>query len=38
MNAYVVAGYGVTLVTLAAYALRTLRRGRTLTRAVSEDR
>lgn len=38
MNAYVLAGYGVTLVTLAAYALRVVRRGRALSRAVGEDR
>ena len=32
MNGYVAAGYGITLVTLAAYALRTLARGRSLSR------
>jgi len=37
VNAYVLAGYGVTLVTLAVYALVTLRRGRTLSRSVGED-
>lgn len=34
---YVIAGYGVTLVTLAVYALATLRRGRTLSRTVRDD-
>ena len=38
MNAYVAAGYGITLITLAAYALRTLRRGRALSRAARGDR
>lgn len=38
MNAYVAAGYGITLATLAAYALRTLRRGRALARAVQDQR
>ncbi len=38
MNGYVAAGYGITLVTLAAYALRTLRRGRVLARAARDDR
>ena len=37
MNAYVVAGYGVTLLTLAVYALVTVRRARTLSRSVRED-
>lgn len=32
MNPYVAGGYGVTLVTLAAYALHILHRGRTLSR------
>lgn len=36
MNGYVAAGYGVTLVTLAAYALRLLRRGRALSRSAGE--
>ncbi len=36
MNAYVAAGYGITLFTLAAYALRVLWRGRSLSRAASE--
>ena len=36
MNAYVAAGYGITLVTLAAYALRVVWRGRSLSRSVSE--
>ena len=30
MNGYVAAGYGATLVTLAAYAVHVLRRARTL--------
>ena len=34
MNSYVAAGYGVTLLTLAAYALRVVRRGRALARSV----
>lgn len=38
MNGYVAAGYGITLVTLAAYALRTLRRGRALSRTARDDR
>jgi heme exporter protein D len=38
VNAYVAAGYGITLITLAAYALRTLRRGRALSRAAGDDR
>jgi heme exporter protein D len=38
VNAYVAAGYGITLVTLAAYALRTLRRGRALSRAAQDHR
>ena len=33
---YVVAGYGVTLVGLAAYAVGLLRRGRALTRMLEE--
>ncbi len=36
MDPYVAAGYGVTLITLGAYALRILRRGRVLTRSASE--
>ncbi len=32
MNPYVAGGYGVTLVTLAAYALHILHRGRILSR------
>jgi hypothetical protein len=36
---YVAAGWGIALTALAAYALRTVRRGRTLTRQVPpEDR
>ena len=31
---YVAAGYGITLVTIAAYAFRVVRRGRTLSRRV----
>lgn len=38
MNGYVVAGYGVTLVTLAAYAVATLRRGRIVSRMLRDDR
>lgn len=39
MDPYVAAGYGITLVTLAGYAVRVLRRGRTLARsAVAPDR
>jgi len=34
MSGYVVAGYGVTVVTLAAYALRVVRRGRVLARSL----
>lgn len=34
MSGYVLAGYGVTVVTLAAYALRVVWRGRALTRAL----
>lgn len=37
MNGYVAAGYGITLFTLAAYALRVVWRGRTLSRAASGD-
>jgi hypothetical protein len=37
MNGYVAAGYGISLVTLAAYALRVLRRGRSLSRRVPTD-
>jgi hypothetical protein len=33
MDAYVAAGYGVTLVTLSAYALRVVRRSRALSRS-----
>ena len=36
MNAYVAAGYGITLVTLAAYALRVVWQGRSLSRSASE--
>ena len=36
MNGYVAAGYGITLVTLALYALRVLRRGRSLSRAARD--
>lgn len=36
MNAYVAAGYGITLFTLAAYAVRVVWRGRSLSRSVSE--
>lgn len=35
MNPYVAAGYGVTLVTLALYAMHVLHRGRTLSRDAS---
>jgi heme exporter protein D len=38
VNGYVAAGYGITLLTLAAYALRTLRRGRSLSRAARDER
>lgn len=38
MNAYVAAGYGVTLATLAGYALVVLRRGRALSRAPVPER
>jgi heme exporter protein CcmD len=34
---YVVAGYGITLVTLAGYVWRVLRRGRTLARALPPE-
>lgn len=34
MNSYVVAGYGVTLVTLAAYAARVVRRGSAVARSL----
>ncbi len=37
MDPYVAAGYGVTLVTLGAYALRVLRRGRVLARSAPEQ-
>ncbi|MDP9403769.1 MAG: heme exporter protein CcmD [Actinomycetota bacterium] len=37
MSGYVVAGYGVTVVTLAAYALRVVRRGRVLTRSLQRE-
>ena len=37
MSGYVVAGYGVTVVTLAAYALRVVRRGRALSRALPPE-
>ena len=33
---YVVAGYGITLVVLAGYTLRVLRRGRAISRALPE--
>lgn len=36
MNGYVAAGYGITLLTLGAYALRVVWRGRSLSRAASE--
>lgn len=36
MNGYVVAGYGITLATLAVYSLRVLRRGRALSRAARD--
>ena len=36
MDPYVAAGYGVTVVTLGAYALRILRRGRTLARSAPQ--
>jgi hypothetical protein len=35
---YVLAGYGVTLVTLAAYTLRVIRRGRALTRTLPPEK
>lgn len=35
MNAYVAAGYGITLATLAAYAVRVVWRGRSLSRSAS---
>jgi heme exporter protein D len=38
VNGYVAAGYGITLLTLAAYALRTLQRGRSLSRAARDER
>ena len=38
MDAYVVAGYGITLATLALYSLRLLRRGRVLGRAAERER
>ncbi len=38
MNAYVAAGYGITLVALALYALRVLRRGRALSRTARDER
>lgn len=34
MNGYVAAGYGITLVTLALYALRVVLRGRAVSRAL----
>ena len=37
MSGYVVAGYGVTLVTLAVYAIRVVRRGRALSRSAEDD-
>jgi heme exporter protein CcmD len=37
VSGYVVAGYGITLATLALYALRVLRRGRALSRAAREQ-
>ncbi|HUP71150.1 MAG TPA: hypothetical protein VM142_15260 [Acidimicrobiales bacterium] len=33
MSGYVIAGYGVTVATLAAYSLRVVLRGRALTRS-----
>ncbi len=38
MNAYVAAGYGITLLALAVYALRVLRRGRALSRTAQDER
>ena len=39
MSGYVIAGYGVTVVTLAAYSLLVVLRGRVLTRSLPpEDR
>ncbi|MBW3574928.1 MAG: heme exporter protein CcmD [Actinobacteria bacterium] len=38
MDAYVLAGYGITLATLALYSLRVLRRGRALARAAERER
>jgi hypothetical protein len=37
VNAYVLGGYAATAVTLAAYALRVLRRGRALTRTLPPE-
>ncbi|HUR22848.1 MAG TPA: hypothetical protein VMZ73_03145 [Acidimicrobiales bacterium] len=37
MSGYVIAGYGVTVVTLAAYSLRVVRRGRALTRSLPPE-
>jgi hypothetical protein len=37
MNAYVAAGYGITLATLGLYALRVLRRGRALSRTARDE-
>ena len=37
-DGYVLAGYGITLATLAWYALRVLHRGRALTREAESDR
>lgn len=37
MSGYVLAGYGVTVVTLAAYSLRVVLRGRALARALPPE-
>lgn len=37
MSGYVVAGYAVTVVTLAAYSLRVVLRGRALTRSLPPE-
>lgn len=37
MSGYVIAGYGVTVVTLAAYALRVVLRGRALSRVLPPE-
>ncbi|HVE47955.1 MAG TPA: hypothetical protein VNA57_14560 [Acidimicrobiales bacterium] len=37
MSGYVIAGYGITVVTLAAYSLRVVLRGRALVRALPPE-